>query len=230
MTHDIMVDKANRFKQHITSNLTIPPRTPPTVQGANALLQVEYQVCVSAVTTTDVNRSITFPITIGASSTRVQQEDESAMTTAMRRENDIAINCTPMSFSMLTVFPPVPWEPSTFVDDDNTTTTSAPTSPLSPTDTEITVVNNVSTQANETIRSPLLTPTGGATAALFGSIFRMDCGGSYELDPSDDDVTESVSDEEEDADDIDLLSIMHRSQQQQRPTYVDDRGTYLVAL
>lgn len=229
-----MIDKANRFKQYVTSNLTIPPGTPPTVQGANALLQVEYQVSVSAVTTTDVNRSITFPIIIGASSsTRMQQEeDESAMTTAMRRENDIAINCTPMSFSMLTVFPPVPWEPSTFVDDDNnTTTTSAPVSPLSPTDTEITVVNNVSTQANETIRSPLLTPSGGATAALFGSIFRMDRGGSYELDPSDDDVTEYISDdEEEDADDIDLLSIMHRSQQHQRPTYVDDRGTYLVAL
>ncbi|KAJ8652771.1 hypothetical protein O0I10_011576 [Lichtheimia ornata] len=236
-THDIMIDKANGFKQNVTSNLAIPPRTPPTVQGANALLQVEYQICVSAVTTIseEVNRSITFPIIIGASS-RVQ-EDESAFatttaTTTMRRENDIAINCTPMSFSMLTVFPPVPWEPSTFVDDNDNSNTTTP-APLSPSDTEITVVNNVSTQANETIRSPLLTPTGGATAALFGSIFRMDRGGSYELDPSDDDVTESgmnTSDDEEDADDIDLLSIMHRSQQQQRPTYVDDRGTYLVAL
>lgn len=232
-----MIDKANGFKQNVTSNLAIPPRTPPTVQGANALLQVEYQICVSAVTTIseEVNRSITFPIIIGASS-RVQ-EDESAFatttaTTTMRRENDIAINCTPMSFSMLTVFPPVPWEPSTFVDDNDNSNTTTP-APLSPSDTEITVVNNVSTQANETIRSPLLTPTGGATAALFGSIFRMDRGGSYELDPSDDDVTESgmnTSDDEEDADDIDLLSIMHRSQQQQRPTYVDDRGTYLVAL
>lgn len=61
----------------------------------------------------------------------------------------------------------------------------------------------------------------------------MDRGGSYELDPSDD-LTESdmntLDDDDEDADEIDLLSIVHRSQQQQRPTYVDDRGTYLVAL
>lgn len=234
-THDIVINKANCFKQAVTSNLAIPSDTPPTVQDSNALLQVEYLICVSAATTSneEVNQSITFPVIIGASSRETCRVDESALlqhaTTTIRRENDMpTVNCSTMSFSMLTAFPPIPWEPYTFADNNST-----PPSPLSPTDTEITVVNNVSTQANETIRSPLLTPTGGATAALFGSIFRMDRGGSYELDPSDD-LTESdmntLDDDDEDADDIDLLSIVHRSQQQQRPTYVDDRGTYLVAL